>query len=79
MVTVDPAKEQRLHRALDAYFEVVVTERVEYSIALGGLEALNLVGMTPSARHVSRAELDDGGPLPDRVTVSVLATAYKPR
>jgi len=79
MVTVDPAKEQRLHRALDPYFEVVVTEQVEYSIALGGLEALNLVGMTPSARHVSRAELDDGGRLPDRVTVSVLATAYKPR
>ncbi|MEV5880401.1 putative RNA methyltransferase [Streptomyces sp. NPDC052101] len=79
MVTIDPTKEQRLHRALDPYFEAVVTERVEYSMALVGLEALDLLGMTPSARHLSRTELDDDGLLPDRVTVSVLATAYKPR
>ncbi|MFJ3643347.1 putative RNA methyltransferase [Streptomyces sp. NPDC090108] len=79
MVTVDPTKEQRLHRALDPCFEAVVTERVEYSMALMGSEALDLVGMTPSARHLSRAELDDGGLLPDRVTVSVLVTAYTPR
>ncbi|MET8638642.1 putative RNA methyltransferase [Streptomyces sp. NPDC004096] len=79
MVTVDPAKEQRLHRALDPYFEVVVTERVEYSTTLVGPEAMNLVGMTPSAHHVSRMDPDDGDLLPDRVTVSVLATAYTPR
>ncbi|MET7284487.1 putative RNA methyltransferase [Streptomyces sp. NPDC005573] len=79
MVAVDPTKEQRLHRALDPCFEAVVTERVEYSMALRGSEALDLVGMTPSARHLSRAELDDGGLLPDRVTVSVLVTAYTPR
>ncbi|MFG2530933.1 putative RNA methyltransferase [Streptomyces sp. NPDC048516] len=79
MVTIDPTKEQRLHRALDPHFEAVVTERVEYSIALVGPEALDLVRMTPSARHLSRTELHDDGLLPDRVTVSVLATAYKPR
>ncbi|MGW5123505.1 putative RNA methyltransferase [Streptomyces sp. NPDC004069] len=79
MVSIDPLKEQRLHQALDPYFEAVVTERVEYSMALVGLEALDLVGMTPSARHLSRTELDEGGLLPDRVTVSVLATAYQPR
>ncbi|GAA2432181.1 methyltransferase domain-containing protein [Streptomyces macrosporus] len=78
MVTVDPAKEQRLHRALAPFFEAVVTEQVEYSTALAGPEALDLVSMTPSARHVSRADLDDGL-LPDQVTVSVLATAYRPR
>ncbi|MFE1879724.1 methyltransferase domain-containing protein [Streptomyces diastatochromogenes] len=79
MVTIDPAKEQRLHRAMDPYFEAVDTVQVEYPMALAGLEALDLVGMTPSARHVNRADLNDDGLLPDRVTVSVLATAYQPR
>ncbi|MFV2117484.1 methyltransferase domain-containing protein [Streptomyces sp. Act-28] len=78
-VAVDPAKEQRLHRALDPFFEAAVTKRVEYSMSLSGPEALDLMGMTPSARHLSLAELDDDGLLPDRVTVSVLATAYRPR
>lgn len=64
-VTIDPAKEQHLHRALDP-------------MALGGL-ALDLVGMTPCARHVNHADLSDDGLLPDQVTVSVLATAYQPR
>jgi 23S rRNA (guanine745-N1)-methyltransferase len=79
MVTIDPAKEQRLHRALDPYFEAAVTEQAEYTAPLTRQEALDLVGMTPSARHLSRADLNDGGPLPDQVTVSVLATAYRPR
>ncbi|MFF7983353.1 putative RNA methyltransferase [Streptomyces sp. NPDC007901] len=79
MVTVDPAKEQRLHRSLDPFFTVAATEPVEYLATLAREEALGLVAMTPSAHHVSRAELDDGGRLPDRVTVSVLATAYRPR
>jgi 23S rRNA (guanine745-N1)-methyltransferase len=79
MVTIDPAKEQRLHRALDPYFEAAVTEQVEYRATLAGPDALDLVVMTPSARHVSRADLYDDGLLPDQVTVSVLATAYRPR
>jgi 23S rRNA (guanine745-N1)-methyltransferase len=79
MVTIDPAKEQRLHRALDPYFEAAVTEKVEYSTTLARLEALDLAGMTPSARHLSRADLNDDGLLPDQVGVSVLATAYQPR
>ncbi|MGK5498186.1 methyltransferase [Streptomyces sp. URMC 125] len=79
MVTIDPAKEQRLHRALDPFFEAVVTEQVEYSASLAERDALDLVAMTPSARHVSRADLNDDGRLPDQVTVSVLATAYRPR
>ncbi|MCZ9342732.1 methyltransferase type 11, partial [Streptomyces sp. TRM76130] len=79
MVAIDPVKEQRLHRALNPFFETVVTEQVEYSAALSRLDVLDLMAMTPSARHVSRAELNDGGVLPDQVTVSVLATAYRPR
>jgi 23S rRNA (guanine745-N1)-methyltransferase len=34
--------------------------------------------MTPSARHVTDTDLDDIDRLPDRLTVSVLATAYRP-
>ncbi|MGW6535499.1 putative RNA methyltransferase [Streptomyces sp. NPDC055051] len=79
MVTVDPAKEQRLHRALTPLFEAVVTEQVEYSVTLSRREVLDLVAMTPRARHVSQADLSDGATLPDRVTVSVLATAYRTR
>ena len=79
MVTVDPAKEQRLHQALGPFFETAVTEKVEYPAPLTRPDALDLVAMTPSARHVSRADLNDDGSLPDQVTVSVLATAYRPR
>ncbi|MFE3519311.1 methyltransferase domain-containing protein [Streptomyces sp. NPDC059166] len=79
MVAVDPAKEQRLHRALAPFFEAVVTEQVEYSATLSRPDVLDLVAMTPSARHVSSADLNDGAALPDRVGVSVLATAYRTR
>jgi 23S rRNA (guanine745-N1)-methyltransferase len=79
MVTIDPAKEQRLHRALDPFFEAAVTEHVEYPATLTKMNALDLVAMTPSARHLSRAKLNDDRVVPDQVTVSVLATAYQPR
>ncbi|PWK64397.1 23S rRNA (guanine745-N1)-methyltransferase [Streptomyces sp. CG 926] len=79
IVAIDPVKEQRLHQVLNPFFEAAVTEQVEYSASLTRLDALDLVAMTPSARHVSRADLNDGGVLPDQVTVSALATAYQPR
>ncbi|MBE8474823.1 methyltransferase domain-containing protein [Streptomyces justiciae] len=79
MVTIDPGKEQRLHRALAPRFEAVDTERMEYPLPLTRTAARDLVAMTPSAWHVSDADLDDVGLLPDRLTVSVLATAYQRR
>ncbi|WP_438490011.1 putative RNA methyltransferase [Streptomyces sp. S186] len=79
MVTIDPAKEERLHHALNPFFDTAVTELVEYPISLARQEVLDLVGMTPSARHVPSADLDDDGTLPNQVTVSVLATSYRPR
>ncbi|GHK05584.1 ubiquinone biosynthesis protein [Streptomyces sp. Y2F8-2] len=79
MVAIDPAKEQRLHRALDPFFEATVAEQLEYHATLTGTDAVDLVAMTPSARHVSRADVSDDGLLPERVTVSVLVTAYQPR
>jgi 23S rRNA (guanine745-N1)-methyltransferase len=79
MVTVDPDKERRLHQALDPYFEPARTVEVEYTTPLTRQEAVDLVLMTPSAHHVTEAELSDDGELPEQVTVSVLATAYRRR
>ncbi|WP_129783682.1 putative RNA methyltransferase [Promicromonospora panici] len=79
MVTVDPDKERRLHQALDPHFEMARTQEIEYTTPLTRQEAVDLVLMTPSARHVTEAELSDDGGLPDQVTVSVLATAYRRR
>jgi 23S rRNA (guanine745-N1)-methyltransferase len=58
---------------------VARTREVEYTTPLTRQEAVDLVLMTPSARHVTEAELPDDGDLPDQVTVSVLATAYRRR
>nr|BFF17933.1 hypothetical protein GCM10025730_14540 [Promicromonospora thailandica] len=78
MVAVDPDKERRLHDALDPWFEPVRTREVEYTTPLTRQEAVDLVLMTPSARHVTAADLSDDD-LPGEVTVSVLATAYRRR
>jgi 23S rRNA (guanine745-N1)-methyltransferase len=81
MAGIDPAKEQRLHRALAPYFEAVTVEQVDYTTPLTPQEAADLVLMTPSTRHLTTGELDHDatGTLPAEVTVSVLATAYQPR
>jgi 23S rRNA (guanine745-N1)-methyltransferase len=80
MVSIDPVKEQRLHRALDPYFEAVNTERIAYATPLTPREAVDLVLMSPSARHLTIDDLDhDTAAFPAEVTVSVLATAYQPR
>ncbi|WP_409468352.1 putative RNA methyltransferase [Streptomyces sp. HC307] len=79
MVKVDPAKEQRLSQALGPFFEAADSQQVEYVASLTRQESLDLLGMTPSARHLDHVDLRDDVLLPDRVTVSVLATAYQPR
>ena len=79
MIAVDPAKEQRLHRALNPFFEAVKTEEVERVMPVTQQQALDLIGMTPTARHLDPEDWDDGALLPDHVTVSVLASAYQPR
>jgi 23S rRNA (guanine745-N1)-methyltransferase len=73
------ARNNACYRALDPFFGAAVTEQVVYSVPLTRREALDLVGMTPSTRHLSRADMDGDGLLPDEVTVSVLVTAYQPR
>ncbi len=80
MVEVDPDKEERLSRALDPHFELTGTERISYTASLTHEEAVDLILMSPSAHHLSAdglAGLKDGD-LPTEVTVSVLASAYRP-
>jgi len=81
MVGIDPEKEERLNRALDPHFEVVDTERIEYAVSLSRQEVVDLMMMTPSAHHLSDEDLTQvtAGPLPTEVTVSVLASAFRPR
>lgn len=79
MVAVDPAKEGRLHKGLAPFFEVVGTESVEYVTTLSHPEVIDVLGMSPSARHLNATAPGDPGLRIDEVTVSVLATAYRPR
>lgn len=79
MVTVDGAKERRLRAAMDPHFEPITTERVEYAITLEGQQARDLVAMTPSARHVGQLDLMEDPPASERITISVLVTAYQRR
>jgi 23S rRNA (guanine745-N1)-methyltransferase len=82
MAGIDPVKEERLHRALDPYFEAVDLEAIEYVAPLTPQEAADLVLMTPGARHLTEGDPGDdlaSVALPAEVTVSVLATAYRPR
>ena len=78
MVAVDPAKEQRLCRALSPFFDAAATERVEYSAPLTGQQAQDLLEMSPTARHLDRATAP-ACPSAGSVTISVLITEYQPR
>ncbi|MFJ6650998.1 putative RNA methyltransferase [Streptomyces sp. NPDC091290] len=79
MITIDPTKEQRLHRALGPYFAAVESWKIEYPLTLASQDVRNLVEMTPNARHLKPADLTDDDLLPEQVTISVLATVYEPR
>jgi len=89
MVPIDPAKEERLARALAPHVTAVTTREVEYELTLGAEQARDLIGMTPSARHLDVHALgrrEGGGAAGEEaaggglaVTVSVLVTAYAPR
>jgi 23S rRNA (guanine745-N1)-methyltransferase len=80
-VGIDPRKEERLEEALDPLFEAVRTERTEYALALSSQDALDLVSMTPAARHLDSGVPGEGAdaPLPGEVDVSVLTTLYRRR
>ncbi|WGP07841.1 hypothetical protein QFE97_08770 [Bacillus subtilis] len=78
-ITIDASKEQRLHDVLAPFFEHERDEHLDYITALEPQAARDLLGMTPSARHVTPADLPNDNRLPTQVTVSVLASSYLPR
>jgi 23S rRNA (guanine745-N1)-methyltransferase len=81
MVSVDPAKEDRLHAAFASGFEEIRTDHVVQTMTdLTGPEVGALIGMTPSARHVDLMdEAVAAGDIPGSVTLSVLVTVFRRR
>lgn len=87
MVAMDPRKEERLHEALEPFFVPGPQRTVHYELSLDGERTQDLVAMTPSARHVQPAALEDAiellrtspGSKPSSVTVSVLVSSHHPR
>ncbi|MFF7868388.1 putative RNA methyltransferase [Streptomyces qaidamensis] len=82
LLAVDPRKEERLRRALDARFRLDRTEPLEYAMRLTAEDITRLVGMSPTARHLTAAELRDrigrlGTPVP--VTASFAVSVHRPR
>lgn len=81
MLSVDAAKEDRLHRTLSGHFRQERTDVVERQVAMTGPQVCDLILMGPSAHHLgteevhrSVASLDT--PLP--VTVSFHVSVYLP-
>ena len=75
LLQVDPAKAARVEEALGEHFTAGPADTLRRSLRLTAAEASTLIGMTPSARHVS-------GALPTTdvtVTAAVELVAYRPR
>lgn len=77
MVSLDPHKEERLHRVLDPLFTTERTEELRYPVDLSTASARDLVRMTPSARHVDAEQLEASVPSDMTVTVSVVASSHR--
>lgn len=83
MVGIDPEKERRLHAALDPLFTEDHRQELAFEVALTPDRAADLIGMTPSARHVSAADRSERlaaeGALPAAVTAAVTVSRWEPR
>ena len=73
LVTVDPAKPERLQRQLSG-FRLLASEPVRQVLALSGADVRAAVAMGPSARHLDPDALPAGGA---EVTLSVLVSSYE--
>lgn len=82
LLEVDPHKDERLSRGLHGHFDPQESTPLRFTLKLDRTDAATIVGMGPSARHMSAAELADRvAALPDPVTVtaSVRINTYRPR
>jgi 23S rRNA (guanine745-N1)-methyltransferase len=80
LVTVDPAKRERLRRSLDGWFALESQRRVTAPLRLSRADALALVGMGPSAWHTDPGTI--GAALqsmrePIRATLDVDLTVWR--
>ncbi|MET9795846.1 putative RNA methyltransferase [Nocardiopsis alba] len=81
LLDVDPRKDERLAEGLHGHFSPERAETLRFTMDLSHQDALTVVGMGPSARHVTPerlAELVAGLPEPVRVTASVRVGRYRP-
>jgi 23S rRNA (guanine745-N1)-methyltransferase len=82
LLSVDAAKEERLHRTLDARFRREHTASEEYGVTLNAQEVYDLASMGPAAHHTAPDELRrrvdrlDG---PVQVTASFRLSVYRAR
>jgi 23S rRNA (guanine745-N1)-methyltransferase len=82
LVTVDPAKADRVQESLGRWFATVRTRTCRYGLAVTREDAARFVAMGPSAWHTTPAELVTGlasWPEPVSLTVSVIVTTYMSR
>ncbi|RMI37300.1 methyltransferase type 11 [Streptomyces triticirhizae] len=76
LLAVDPAKEERLRRALAGHFVQEAEERLTFGLRLTADEARDLVAMGPNAHHHATGP---GGAPPATVTASFRLTVHRPR
>ncbi|PNG16344.1 putative RNA methyltransferase [Streptomyces cahuitamycinicus] len=81
LLAVDPRKEERLRRALGAHFRPDRTEPLEYAMWLTAEDISRLVSMSPTARHLTAAQLRGrterlSAPVP--VTASFAVSVHRP-
>jgi 23S rRNA (guanine745-N1)-methyltransferase len=82
LLTVDPAKYDRLAAGLDSWFELAERSQHTTTRSISRADAEALVGMGPSAWHTDRARIVDqlaALAQPMRVTVSISLTVWRPR
>ena len=80
MVRVDDRKVERLESSMAGYFERVSSDEVEFTMSLSHQDVLDLVGMGPSARHLTPADLAAAVaklPQPSTVTASATVSTYR--
>ncbi len=81
LLTVDPAKPDRVQASLGRWFEPVRRDPCRYGLALTRDDAARFVGMGPCAWHIAPDELARrlaDWPEPVTVTLSVEVAAYRP-
>ncbi|MFD8233317.1 putative RNA methyltransferase [Streptomyces sp. NPDC059696] len=81
LLEVDPRKEERLRRSLGVTFRLEGTELLEWVMRLPADDVACLVGMSPTAHHLTGGQLSDrvgrlGDPVP--VTASFAVSVYRP-